>query len=97
MESSFRSSRVHLYCIVLLQSKFMKDLSVDLDKTGEILHFLDAGVIKLEGGSELDLTILDTAEEPPRELGDVGKPKGGVRGMICFVAFQLILKSGGSH
>lgn len=59
----------------LTQSKFMKDLSVDLDKTGEILHFLDAGVIKLEGGSELDLTILDTAEEPPRELGDVGKPK----------------------
>jgi len=59
----------------LLTSKYMKDLSVDLDKTGEIIRFLDAAVIKLEGGSDLDLTILELAEEPPPELGQVGKPK----------------------
>ena len=58
------------------QSKFIKDLSVDLDKTGELIRYLDAAVIKLEGGTDLDLTILDIAEEPPPELGQIGKPKG---------------------
>ena len=52
---------------------------MDLDKTGEIIRFLDAAVIKLEGGSDLDLTILELAEEPPPELGQVGKPKGNGR------------------
>jgi len=70
----------------LMQSKFMKDLSVDLDKTGEILRFLDAGVIKLEDGSELDLTILDRAEEPPPELGDVGKPKAPTAVVVAAAA-----------
>jgi hypothetical protein len=37
-----------------------------------------AAVIKLEGGSDFDLTILDTAEEPPVDLADLGKPKGEV-------------------
>jgi len=59
----------------LLTSKFIKDLSVDLDKTGELIRYLDAAVIKLEGGTDLDLTILDIAEEPPPELGQIGKPK----------------------
>ena len=60
----------------------MKDLSVDLDKTGEIIRFLDASVIKLEGGSDLDLTILDLAEEPPPELAEVGKTRGPSSGII---------------
>uniref|UniRef100_T1JCQ9 Serrate RNA effector molecule homolog n=1 Tax=Strigamia maritima TaxID=126957 RepID=T1JCQ9_STRMM len=51
-----------------LMDKNMMDVSIDADKSDEIVKILDAFVIKLEGGNDLDLTILDQSPEEIEKL-----------------------------
>lgn len=53
----------------LLHLKWIEDVSVDVEHADKIIRLLDAAVIKLEGGTELDLQSLD--EKPEEQT----KPK----------------------
>ena len=48
----------------LYAAKRLESISVDADQSDQLLKLLDSVVIKLEGGSDLDLQILD---QPPEE------------------------------
>ena len=47
-----------------LESGQIEKVTVDADQADALLHLLDAVVIKLEGGTEEDLKILDV--KPPK-------------------------------
>lgn len=49
----------------LLEKKETDKVSVDADQTDALLRLLDMVVIKLEGGTEDDLKILDIKPPPP--------------------------------
>lgn len=49
----------------LLNNMEIEKVSVDQDQTDPLLRLLDAVVIKLEGGSEEDLKVLDIKPPPP--------------------------------
>ncbi|CAF0858744.1 unnamed protein product [Brachionus calyciflorus] len=49
----------------LMEKGWLNDLSLDLDKSKEITRFLDACVIRLEGGTDEDITrLLDSNSKP---------------------------------
>ncbi|CAH1247279.1 SRRT [Branchiostoma lanceolatum] len=50
----------------LLQTGWLDKVTVDLDKSEDITKLLDAAVIKIEGGTDHDLKILDQPPEPVR-------------------------------
>ncbi|XP_066268744.1 serrate RNA effector molecule homolog isoform X2 [Branchiostoma lanceolatum] len=50
----------------LLQTGWLDKVTVDLDKSEDITKLLDAAVIKIEGGTDHDLKILDLPPEPVR-------------------------------
>lgn len=59
----------------MLEKSDIDKVSVDADQTDALLHLLDAVVIKLEGGTEDDLKILDIkpsiqspTKDPPKEV-----------------------------
>lgn len=47
----------------LMNAGRMDSLCLDVDKSEDILKILDAAVIKMEGGSDFDLTVLDNLTE----------------------------------
>ena len=47
---------------------------LDGDRAETLLRFLDTIVIRLEGGSDFDLTVLDLPEEEPAERPPPQKP-----------------------
>uniref|UniRef100_A0A1B6E5E1 SERRATE/Ars2 N-terminal domain-containing protein n=2 Tax=Clastoptera arizonana TaxID=38151 RepID=A0A1B6E5E1_9HEMI len=49
-----------------LDSGRLDKVAVDAEQSEQLIKLLDAVVIRLEGGSELDLTILDEAPEVPK-------------------------------
>lgn len=49
-----------------LKNGRVERVSVDADQSEQLMKLLDAVVIRLEGGTDLDLTILD--EPPGKEL-----------------------------
>ncbi|PRD28711.1 UNVERIFIED_CONTAM: srrt-a [Trichonephila clavipes] len=53
----------------LYEKGYVDDVSIDQENTEQIIKFLDAVVIKLEGGTDLDLKVLDQPyeEEKPKE------------------------------
>ncbi|XP_012939682.1 serrate RNA effector molecule homolog isoform X3 [Aplysia californica] len=51
----------------LREKKFFEDISVDIDCTDSLIKIMDAAVILLEGGNDLDLTILDNPLLEPGE------------------------------
>lgn len=55
----------------LMDKGWLENVSIEADKSKEITRFLDAVVIKLEGGTDHDLKILDTNEEVKVEDNDV--------------------------
>ncbi|KAB7497435.1 Serrate RNA effector molecule-like protein [Armadillidium nasatum] len=55
--------RVSVFC-ELEEMKRMENISVDADQSDQLLKLLDSVVIKLEGGSDFDLLVLD---QPPEE------------------------------
>ncbi|XP_053115455.1 serrate RNA effector molecule homolog isoform X2 [Hemicordylus capensis] len=63
--------RVFLY---LMENSWLENLQLDIDKASAIIKVLDAAVIKMEGGTENDLKILDQEEEEERqEKAEPGK------------------------
>ncbi|XP_032218971.2 serrate RNA effector molecule homolog isoform X2 [Nematostella vectensis] len=60
-----RSVRRRLNCFLeLMEMELSKDLRLEVDHSDAIVKFLDAVVIKLEGGSDEDLAILDRSPSP---------------------------------
>ncbi|XP_031555255.1 serrate RNA effector molecule homolog isoform X2 [Actinia tenebrosa] len=54
----------------LMKSGRADSLLLDVDHSDNIVKLLDAVVIKLEGGSDFDLTILDRAPSPERKMNE---------------------------
>ncbi|XP_055871422.1 serrate RNA effector molecule homolog A-like isoform X4 [Biomphalaria glabrata] len=52
---------------ILREKHFLDGVSVDVESTDKLIKILDAAVILLEGGNDLDLTILDNPLEEPME------------------------------
>ncbi|XP_078585527.1 serrate RNA effector molecule homolog isoform X3 [Branchiostoma floridae x Branchiostoma japonicum] len=61
----------------LMEQGWLDKVTVDTDKSDVITKLLDAAVIKIEGGSDYDLKILDQPPEPVRtRTSSEGTPKG---------------------
>lgn len=54
-------------------------VSIDADQADGLLHLLDAVVIKLEGGTEEDLQVLDVKPLNPIMSKDIIKDKEDVK------------------
>jgi len=59
----------------MLQSGEIDKVSVDADQADTLLHLLDAVVIKLEGGTEEDLQVLNVKSFKPIMTKDMLKEK----------------------
>lgn len=59
---SFPQRRVSVFG-ELFEMNRMENISVDADQSDQLLKLLDSVVIKLEGGTDLDLQVLDQAPE----------------------------------
>ncbi|XP_014433816.2 serrate RNA effector molecule homolog isoform X1 [Pelodiscus sinensis] len=53
--------------LYLMDNGWFENLQLDIDKANAIIKMLDAAVIKMEGGTENDLKILDQEEEEERQ------------------------------
>ncbi|XP_072006136.1 serrate RNA effector molecule homolog [Engystomops pustulosus] len=49
--------------LYLMESGWLNEIQLDMEKAPAIIKILDAAVIKMEGGTEIDLKILDEEEE----------------------------------
>ncbi|XP_020834801.1 serrate RNA effector molecule homolog isoform X1 [Phascolarctos cinereus] len=67
----------------LMDSGWFDNLLLDIDKADAIVKMLDAAVIKMEGGTEHDLRILDQEEEEEQsgKPGEPGKKEDGRGGL----------------
>ncbi|KAJ7313296.1 hypothetical protein JRQ81_004584 [Phrynocephalus forsythii] len=60
--------------LYLMDNGWFENLQLDIEKANAIIKVLDAAVIKMEGGTENDLKILDQEEEEERqEKAEPGK------------------------
>uniref|UniRef100_G3VZ80 Serrate RNA effector molecule homolog n=1 Tax=Sarcophilus harrisii TaxID=9305 RepID=G3VZ80_SARHA len=68
----------------LMDSGWFDNLLLDIDKADAIVKMLDAAVIKMEGGTEHDLRILDQEEEEEQsgKPGEPGKKEDGRGGLV---------------
>lgn len=55
-------NRLNAY-LYLMDNGWLTEISLDVEKAPSIIKVLDAAVIKMEGGTEIDLKILDEEEE----------------------------------
>ncbi|XP_051900671.1 serrate RNA effector molecule homolog isoform X3 [Pristis pectinata] len=55
-------TRLSVYCY-LMEHGWFDGLSLDIDKANIIMKALDAAVIKMEGGTQIDVKILDLEDE----------------------------------
>ena len=75
--------RVEVFQEFVEQGKFT-ELTLDGDKQDDLIKVLDSVVIKLEGGSDFDITVLDLPdqeeeqkkEEAKKKRDDIGEKKG---------------------
>ncbi|XP_069806081.1 serrate RNA effector molecule homolog isoform X3 [Dendropsophus ebraccatus] len=49
--------------LYLMENSWLSEIQLDMEKAPAIIKVLDAAVIKMEGGTEIDLKILDEEEE----------------------------------
>lgn len=49
--------------LYLMENNWLSEIQLDMEKAPAIIKVLDAAVIKMEGGTEIDLKILDEEEE----------------------------------
>ncbi|CAN2390604.1 primary miRNA processing [Pristimantis euphronides] len=49
--------------LYLMENNWLNEIQLDMEKAPAIIKLLDAAVIKMEGGTEIDLKILDEEEE----------------------------------
>lgn len=66
----------------MLEIKEIDKVSVDADQADALLHLLDAVVIKLEGGTEEDLQVLDIKPTNMIITKDTIKDKEDVKNKI---------------
>lgn len=57
--------KVFLEC---LEKDWFSKISVDSDQSEQLVKLLDSMVIKLEGGTDLDLKVLDEVEIAVKEM-----------------------------
>ncbi|XP_067828396.1 serrate RNA effector molecule homolog isoform X2 [Heptranchias perlo] len=70
-------TRLSVYCY-LMEHGWFDGLSLDIDKANIIMKALDAAVIKMEGGTEIDVKILDLEDEEEKmEKLEPGKKEEG--------------------
>eukprot|EP00069_Balaena_mysticetus_P002828 bmy_16126T0 len=65
----------------LMESGWFDNLLLDIDKADAIVKMLDAAVIKMEGGTENDLRILEQEEEE-EQAGKPGEPSKKEEGRV---------------
>ncbi|KAM3823546.1 serrate RNA effector molecule homolog isoform 3-T3 [Vipera latastei] len=66
-------NRLHVF-LYLMDNAWFEGLQLDIDKANAIIKVLDAAVIKMEGGTEHDLKVLEQEEEEERqEKAEPGK------------------------
>lgn len=54
--------------VELLNNSYFDNVSVDVEQTDQLIRLLDTVVIKLEGGTDEDLKVLDEQPEPPPSI-----------------------------
>ena len=59
----------------------IKELKLDSEKQDQLIRLLDSVVIKLEGGSDFDLTVLDLPDPEDEE-----KKRLGILGLAGFMS-----------
>ncbi|XP_033123348.1 serrate RNA effector molecule homolog isoform X2 [Anneissia japonica] len=59
----------------LWREKWIDTAACEFNKSDDIIRILDAAVIKMEGGTDLDMTILDQKEEDSEEEMDHSRDK----------------------
>ncbi|MBN3306946.1 SRRT protein, partial [Amia calva] len=64
------SNRLGVF-VFLLENSWFDSISLDIDRAASIIKILDAAVIKMEGGTDTDLRILEQPSEEEEE------PRGG--------------------
>ncbi|KAF7644954.1 hypothetical protein LDENG_00213060, partial [Lucifuga dentata] len=62
--------------LFLLDNNWLDNVSLDMDHAPAIIKLLDAAVIKMEGGTDFDLQVLEVPMAPVSG-GDVGGASGG--------------------
>ncbi|XP_055692352.1 serrate RNA effector molecule homolog isoform X2 [Lutzomyia longipalpis] len=87
----FLKKRIDVF-MELMEKEMIADLSIDLSCTDKLLKLLDTVVIKLEGGTEADLQVLEVQtmptpvkiiEEPPPKIPRVIKEEAGVTSAVA--------------
>ncbi|XP_069776211.1 serrate RNA effector molecule homolog isoform X4 [Narcine bancroftii] len=72
-------TRLSVYCY-LMEHGWFDGLSLDIDKANIIMKALDAAVIKMEGGTQIDVKILDLEDEEEKndKMEPVKKEEGKI-------------------
>ncbi|XP_072114632.1 serrate RNA effector molecule homolog isoform X4 [Mobula birostris] len=72
-------TRLSVYCY-LMEHGWFDGLSLDIDKANIIMKALDAAVIKMEGGTQIDVKILDLEDEEEKtdKMEPVKKEEGRI-------------------
>ncbi|KAM7374192.1 hypothetical protein PAMP_006866 [Pampus punctatissimus] len=70
-------NRVNVF-VFLMENNWFDNVSLDIEQTPVIIKVLDAAVIKMEGGTDHDLRILDLPSEEEEEREKLASFSGGV-------------------
>ncbi|KAM9836357.1 serrate RNA effector molecule homolog A-like [Aulostomus maculatus] len=62
--------------LFLLDNNWLDNVSLDMEHTPTIIKLLDAAVIKMEGGTDLDLQVLEVRPPPAASSGEAGGGAG---------------------
>lgn len=71
-QSALRT-RLHVF-LFLFHNHWLDELSLDMDHAPKIIKLMDAAVIKMEGGTDLDLQVLETPHPETSEGGATAEP-----------------------
>ncbi|XP_041821514.1 serrate RNA effector molecule homolog [Chelmon rostratus] len=66
--------------LFLLDNNWLDNVSLDMDHAPAIIKLLDAAVIKMEGGTDFDLQVLEVPSAPPVAGGEASGSGGGGAG-----------------
>uniref|UniRef100_A0A3Q3GWH4 Serrate RNA effector molecule homolog n=1 Tax=Labrus bergylta TaxID=56723 RepID=A0A3Q3GWH4_9LABR len=63
--------------LFLLNNHWMENMSLDMEHAPSIIKLLDAAVIKMEGGTDLDLQVLEVPTSTAASGGEASSSSGG--------------------
>uniref|UniRef100_A0A8D3B7G4 Serrate RNA effector molecule-like n=1 Tax=Scophthalmus maximus TaxID=52904 RepID=A0A8D3B7G4_SCOMX len=66
--------------LFLMDNNWLDNVSLDMDHCPAIIKLLDAAVIKMEGGTDFDLQVLEDCEEEAKQNGEKEKDEEGEEG-----------------